>query len=617
MLKRCASLLCLLVALTTTCAAAPEQWIQVGSPHFIVYTDAGEKQGRHILDQFERMRWVFRTLFPKLNADPPTPIRVFACRNGKSFEALEPAVYLGKGQMKLAGLFQKMQDSNYVLLRLDTNQEEHPFATIYHEYTHMEFSSIQEWLPVWLNEGLAQFFEYTDIHNKDVTLGQPSGEAILFLRQTKLIPLPVLFKVDASSPYYHEENKSSIFYAESWALTHMIQVSDARNHTQHLHDYMVRLADHEDAVTAATEVFGDLKKFESSLAAYIGYGSYNQFVMNSAAAPIDESSYTVQPLTAPESDVDRADVLAAVGRLDDARTLLDSVIKQDPNSSKAYEIMGELAYRRHDTAEALKWYSQAIHLNSTSYLAHYYFAQTAMAHGSADPAQIESSLRQAIQLNPSFAPAYNQLAMYYGMHHQNLEEAQSLITQAVKLDPGQFVYRFNAVNILMARSNFDGAQKVLDACLKLARNPQQVDTVQSRLAQLKQIQAAMANRASAPTITVEEPSSPRVIQVTGNAAAPKHPTEPPTGAKHVADGVMRQVTCSYPAVLEFQVQTATATVSVYTNNFYKLDVSALGFTPTGDMYPCSDFEGKKARVEYAEVSDKTVAGQVLSVELHK
>jgi len=33
------------------------------------------------------------------------------------------------------------------------------------------------------------------------------------LRQNKLLPLATLFTVDHTSPYYHEENKGSIFYA--------------------------------------------------------------------------------------------------------------------------------------------------------------------------------------------------------------------------------------------------------------------------------------------------------------------------------------------------------------------------------------------------------------------
>jgi len=35
------------------------------------------------------------------------------------------------------------------------------------------------------------------------------------------------------------------------------------------------------------------------------------------------------------------------------------------------------------------------------------------------------------------------------------------------------------------------------------------------------------------------------------------------------------------------------------------------------MNPCTDFDGLKARVQYAEVSDSSVDGQVTAIELHK
>jgi hypothetical protein len=69
--------------------------------------------------------------------------------------------------------------------------------------------------------------------------------------------------------------------------------------------------------------------------------------------------------------------------------------------------------------------------------------------------------------------------------------------------------------------------------------------------------------------------------------------------------------------MEFHVDTDKKPVSLYSNNFLKIDLSVLGFTPKGDMNPCKDFEGMKARVQYAESSDKTIDGQVIAVELRK
>jgi hypothetical protein len=114
--------------------ASPDAWLELRSPHFTVVTDTSEKQARHIAEQFEHMRWVFQTLFSKGNVDPNPPIVVIAVKDRKEFQALEPAAYLAKGQIDLAGFFLHGPDKNYILVRLDA-QQEHPFAVVYHEYT--------------------------------------------------------------------------------------------------------------------------------------------------------------------------------------------------------------------------------------------------------------------------------------------------------------------------------------------------------------------------------------------------------------------------------------------------------------------------------------------------
>ena len=121
-------------------------------------------------------------------------------------------------------------DKNYILLRLDA-QGAHPFATVYHEYTHFMMRNASDWIPLWLNEGLAEFYQNTDIQDKEVLLGEPNSDDILYLRQNRLLPVITLLKVDQTSPYYHEEQKGSVFYAESWALTHYIEISDAQKDT--------------------------------------------------------------------------------------------------------------------------------------------------------------------------------------------------------------------------------------------------------------------------------------------------------------------------------------------------------------------------------------------------
>jgi hypothetical protein len=132
MWKRIVLLLPLLGAGLAPARDKPENWLEVRSQHFTVVTNANEKAGRRIADQFERMRSVFHVAFPHLSIDTDSPIIVLAIKDEKDFRALEPQVYLAKGQLKLGGLFLRAPDKNYVLMRVDA-EGEHPYAVVYHE----------------------------------------------------------------------------------------------------------------------------------------------------------------------------------------------------------------------------------------------------------------------------------------------------------------------------------------------------------------------------------------------------------------------------------------------------------------------------------------------------
>jgi tetratricopeptide (TPR) repeat protein len=613
MLKKLLVLVLMFAGACPVAVAGGDQWSEVSSNHFVVVTNAGEKQARHILDQFERMRWVFQTLFPKLNVDPPTPIMVFAAKNVKTFQSVEPQAYLAKGQLSLAGYFLSSQDKNYILVRLDAEQE-HAYATVYHEYTHLQFRSAGAWMPLWLNEGLAEFFQNTDIRQKDVILGQPSVDELMFLRQQNLIPLPVLFKVDASSPYYHEEQKGSIFYAEAWALTHMLMITDRENKTERLQTYLNLMAHHEDSGVAAEKAFGDLKRLQAALENYIHASQYKQFIMQSAVAPIDEASSTVKPLTQVDVDVDRAEILAPVQREKEARDIIEAVLKTDPNNICAMETMGGIEMHSGNMQGARKWYGEAVKLDSKSYMANYYYASISMRSGATEEdAAIESGFRTAIQLNPKFAPAYDALATFFVMRHTNLDQASSLANNAIRLDPGNLYFRMNASNVASSMGHFADAIAILQAALKLTRNRSQADMVQMRIDQLNHVQREQAQSAANMAGSAEDRAVTQVVNVN---TAPKHPADA-NGPKHSLVGIMREVTCSYPSAIEFQVEGPKNTVKVYSNDFTKIDLTVVGLTFNASMNPCKDFNGMKAQVQFAETTDKSVDGQVTAIELRK
>ena len=614
MTRQLARLFLLLIACRGIAFASPEQWIEIKSNHFTVLTDANENQGRQVLDQFERMRWMFQTLFPKANVDPADPIQVIATKNYKVFQSLEPAAYLTKGQLLLGGLFLKTQDKNYILLGIGS-LEEHPYTVVYHEYTHLQFSSAAEGMPLWLDEGLAEFIQNTDIRDKDVHLGQVSADDIRDLRQNQLIPLTTLFKVDINSPYYHEERKGSVFYAESWALTHYIEVNDKQKHLHQMDEYMALLKNHEDPVAAAEKAFGELNQLQSALEAYIHAGDYKEFILSSASASLNEASYRVRLVAQTEIDAIRADFLACVGRDEDAIALADTVIKADPTSAQAYETKGYIAFRNGDHETARKWYAEAVKQNSKSYLANYYYAAISPARASPeDDIQVETSLRTAIHLNPRFAPAYDQLAIFFAQRQKNLEEAHRLSLQAIDLDRGNFGYRLNASTILMAMGKYADAANTLQLAAGLAKTPREITTLKSNLQSVQSMQQANTSTGFTTTTVFDGSASDSSVEV---KKKPRHSAEPLTGPRHELLGIIRHVQCSSPSGVDFQVESTKKIVALYSSDYFKRDLSALGFEPKAEMNICTDIEGMKARVQYAESIDKAVDGQVISIELRK
>ncbi len=619
--------LLLFLAFAVSLYAKTESWIQVQSQHFIVITPASEKDGRHVADQLERMRDVFHTAFPKAEVDPPSPIVVIAVENEKDFKALEPAAYLAKGSLQLGGLFVRAPDKNYIMLRLREqepafgynaviNENPHPYSVVYHEYTHLLFSKAEDWMPLWLNEGLAQFFENTEIRNKEVKSGEPSRENLFILHQNRLLPLDVLFAVDRNSPYYHEETKGSIFYAESWALTHYFWIQDQKNSTHKLIDYMRLVAGGVDPVTAGTNAFGDLNALQKTLDAYVNQATFLALKMDTPIA-VDDSAFVISSLTQSDADAIRADFLAYDGRTDDAKALVDTVLKEDPKNPQAYETMGYLNTRQTNFDGARKWYEKAIKLDSKSYLAYYYFAAITLRNGppSGDLAhEVETSLRTAIKLNPNFAPSYDSLAVFDAMRRENLDEAHSMSLMAVQLDPTNVHFRLDAGNILIQMKQTENALRVFKAAQKIAKNPQEESLVEDSIRRVEQYQNASAD---IPSLEAEE--APETEKTTADDAPPvlMRKEHPLTGQRHEAKGIIKNVRCTPPAQMEFDLVDKSRSLTLHSDNYYKVEFSALGFTPQSELHPCTDIENLHGRVQFVDSSDKEEPGQIVAAELSK
>ncbi len=275
--KRIAALAC---CITLLCAPAlrakSETWVEVRSPHFIVVSNAGEKEARQTAIRFEQIRTLFREMFAgEQNAPSPT-LTIFAVKNEASLRELLPE-YWAKGHGHVAGIFFNHFYQFYAAVQLDAPGD-NPYATIYHEYYHSLTMPYLPGLPLWLAEGLAEFFGNTQIDDKKAYSGQPDPGLIQTFQQGRLIPLTTLVSVDYTSPYYNEQNKMSEFYAESWALVHYLMMGDNGSHRPMLLAYLAALDRGATSPEAASQAFGDLRRLQDILQIYAQSDRFYQLV---------------------------------------------------------------------------------------------------------------------------------------------------------------------------------------------------------------------------------------------------------------------------------------------------------------------------------------------------
>ncbi len=196
-------------------ANAAEHWIRLTTPHFEMYTTNGEKQGTAALKVFEQVRYFFLQNSHS-KAAPDARVRIIAFRSEKEYKPYR----FNEGA---AAYYLRSRKMDYIVME-DISAEH--YQTAVHEYTHLVVEHLGLKLPVWLNEGLADLYSSLEAKGNQAVVGRPiEGRAMILMTQ-RWLDLNLLLAVDSDSPYYNERDKMSIFYAQSWALTHMLALGN-------------------------------------------------------------------------------------------------------------------------------------------------------------------------------------------------------------------------------------------------------------------------------------------------------------------------------------------------------------------------------------------------------
>jgi hypothetical protein len=259
-----------------------------------------------------------------------------------------------------------------------------------------------------------------------------------------------------------------------------------------------------------------------------------------------------------------------------------------------------------------------VKLDSQSYLAHYYFAAISMngALDAPEEAQVESSLRASIKLNPSFAPSYDRLAAFLAMHHRNLDEARMMALNAVQLEPRNLTYRMETASVLLQMERGKDAVAVIRNAMQLASSPQETAMAEEFLRHSEEYaQAQEQNQRFSQQVKTGTPGTETESRDAETGGPAAHDEALPNGSHHFVTGVLKDVHCNTPAI-DLNVIAAGRTLGLHSGNYFKIEYSTLGVTLKGNLNPCADLEGRPAKVEYLDSASKGPAA-VVGIEIHK
>jgi hypothetical protein len=189
---------------------------------------------------------------------------------------------------------------------------------------------------------------------------------------------------------------------------------------------------------------------------------------------------------------------------------------------------------------------------------------------------------------------------------------------AVALDPANIGYRINVANILVAMGQGKNAVNVARETAKLAKTPAENQAAQNELVRVLQY-ADYQERVGGRTQEIKDETSASQIEVTSSVVAPRPLLQKqfvPSGPHHFLVGVLKNVRCA-DSGMDLTVASGEKILPLRSDNYYKIEFTALNVQLRGDLKPCTDLENRPAKVEYVDSADKSDIPHLIAVEIHK
>ena len=592
-------------------------WVEVRSGHFVVASNASESDARGVAEDFEQIRSLFHTTFPELRVDPAQPIVILAARDEATMKLIAPEEWGGEGHIRPSGLFHSDGEKDYVVLRLDAPGTS-AFHTVYHEYTHallhLNFSGI----PLWLSEGVAEFFGNSTLGPQEARTGTVDKNHLYILSKNPWLPIDTLLDVRESSPYYNEKNPASVFYAESWAAVHYLLLDPQARREHLLKKFLVNWKVSGDRVAAGRAAFGDLGRFGDAVKRYVREANWRVGVeLPGQVKPAGE--FSVRTLQPAEVLALRGDFFVHRKRMEAARPLLEEGVALGPDIAATHEALGFYDFRDGNFTAADEEMTKAIALGSASFMAFYChgvlqlrdFSET---EESTNRAQM--ALENAARLNPVYAPTFEALTQVYSRSTEAQPKALEAAETAVKLDPESRSYKTTLAYVLLNNRRVEEARAIAERLETSAESLEEKRTARSILAAIEEeeewekesAEESLGRlRVDGPRVAIGPDLSPDVV----HPAISRRQLGPPEWM--AVEGAIGEIDCAHRPDVMLTLHMPKGPLDFHATDFERVGVSGLSAESVPALETCTKWTGRRVKVWFRSAPGKDYAGEIIRI----
>ncbi len=563
------------LATASPCLAEPK-WSILHDGALTVIGDQSPSTLRDIAVQIGQFRAVVGGLIRNANQPLSKPIVVFVLGDHKGMSPLLP---LYKGQpAHIGGYFGDNADLGVIVMSVEGFEESSRIT--YHEYTHLLIKNAVRALPLWLDEGLAEYYSSYQLvdHGKAADVGRAVAPHILLLRES-YVPLAQLIAVDQSSPMYNEGLRQSIFYAESWALTHYLMLEKPGG-TAAINKYSAAVAAGQPPSQAFTNAFGaSPAEFDKQLQEYVHRRSYSQIRFPFSEKLTLPPPPAAQPMTASEVDAWIGDAQRRAGRVSEAAPRIERGVASKPDAAIAQLALGLLRLSQDRASEALPAFDRAAALGPDDFLTQYVSGVSRLraepTESGASRTEAIAMLTRAVALNRASSDGYAALALAQMMSPATLGAARASIERAINLADGRLDYRVRFADIRLLQGDVDVARTILTAIAAITTDKETSRAAAMRLEAIAGYEAPASTstpeRGSAPAASTEPASQAERIRPKTSITRGDFRMRAPQAGESQTFGTLRSIECTAASV-RFTVESEGRTLVVAASRMEDVDL---------------------------------------------